>query len=59
MIGILLIYFIWKRFTELAEKYNNKKWVYGLVGVIAYYVGTFLLGLIVAILDLIFNWGIN
>jgi hypothetical protein len=59
MLGIFLIYFIWKRFAELAEKYGNKKWVYGLLGVITYYVGTFILGIIIAFLDLIFNWGIN
>jgi hypothetical protein len=59
MLGIFLIYFIWKRFAELAEKYDNKKWVYGLFGVITYYVGTFLLGIFIAVLDLIFNWDID
>lgn len=59
MLGIFLIYFIWKKFAELAEMYGNKKWVYGLVGVISYYAGTLLLGIFVAILDLVFRWGID
>jgi len=59
MLGIFLIYFIWKKFAELAEEYDNKKWVYGLTGVIAYYAGTFLSGIFIGILDLIFSWGID
>lgn len=59
MLGIFLIYFIWKKFAELADLYDNKKWVYGLLGVITYYAGTFLTGIVIGILDLIFGWGID
>lgn len=59
MLGIFLIYFIWKRFAELADLYDNKKWVYGLIGVITYYGGSFLTVVFIVLLDLVLDWGIN
>ena len=38
MIGIVLIYFVAKWMYELAKKFNKPNaWVYGLLGVVAYY----------------------
>ncbi len=49
MLGLLLIYFIGKAFYDLALKYEKNKWVFAVLGVVTYYVGTigggFLLGL--------------
>ena len=59
MIGIILIYFIWKRFADLAFKYNHKKWIYGLLGVIVYYAGCLLGGLILGLLSVIINFVID
>ena len=59
MIGIILIYFIWKRFADLAFKYNHKKWIYGLLGVIVYYAGSLLGGLILGLLSVIINFVID
>jgi hypothetical protein len=60
MIGFILIYFIWKRFADLAFKYNHKKWIYGLLGVLSYYAGTLIggviLGLVSVIFDVVINW---
>lgn len=53
MLGIILIYFIGKKFHELAEEFDKKKWLYAITGVIAYYIGTFLCGIILGLCDLL------
>jgi hypothetical protein len=59
MLGILLIYFIGKHFYKMAETYNKNKWLFAILGVVTYYVGTFIGGVVLAILDEIFVLGIN
>jgi hypothetical protein len=59
MLGILLIYFIGKHFYKMAETYNKSKWLFAVLGVIMYYVGTFIGGVVLALLDEIFVLGIN
>jgi hypothetical protein len=49
MLGIVLIYFIGKYFYELAADYNRSKWGFAILGVAAYYVGTFIFGIGLAI----------
>ncbi len=44
MLGLFLLYFIGKIFYQLAEAHNKNKWVFAILGVIAYYAGTFLGG---------------
>ncbi|WP_395077712.1 hypothetical protein [Flavobacterium sp.] len=57
---ILLFYYIWKRFADLAFKYNhNKKWIYGVLGIVVYYGGTLIGGLILGFLTVIFDFTIN
>ena len=51
MIGIFLIYFIWKVFSELAVQFNKSKWGYGLLGIVIYYAGTFVGGIIIGLID--------
>ncbi len=50
MLGILLIYFIGKRFYDLSEEYEQNKWLYAILSVIVYYAGTFLAGVVFAFL---------
>jgi len=49
MLGLLLIYFIGKYFYTLADDHGKNKWVFALLGIATYYVGTFVGGLIVGI----------
>jgi hypothetical protein len=51
MLGLLLVYFIWKHFSELSVEHNKSKWVYGLSGIAIYYLGTFLFGLAIGLTD--------
>jgi len=53
MLGILLIYFIWKHYSELAIEHNRNKWGFGLLGIATYYLGTFIAGVAIGIIDLI------
>lgn len=52
MLGFLLIYFIWKYYSELAFEHNKSKWGYALLGIATYYVGTFIGGLAIGLIDL-------
>lgn len=49
MLGLLLIYFIGKYFADLAEQHEQHKWLYAILGVLSYYAGTFLAGILIAI----------
>ncbi len=50
MIGLLLIYFIGRYFYHLAEDHQKSRWGFAILGVASYYVGTFVGGIIVAII---------
>lgn len=60
MLGILLIYFIGKRFYDLADEYYQKKWLFAILGVATYYaVGTACV-VFIAILDVyFFGWNFD
>ena len=51
MLGLLLIYFIGKKFYYLANDYNKLKWLYVILGIVMYYVGTFFCGVVVALVN--------
>jgi thiamine transporter ThiT len=53
MLGIILIYFIWKYYSELAVEHNKSKWGFALLGIASYYFGTFMGGLTFGIIDLL------
>ncbi|MFV0564341.1 MAG: hypothetical protein ACK5NB_00765 [Flavobacteriaceae bacterium] len=60
MLGLLLIYFIGKRFYDLATEFNQNKWLFAILSVIIYYVAGFILGIVLFVLDVyIFNWDID
>ncbi|NMH86682.1 hypothetical protein [Flavivirga algicola] len=50
MLGILLIYFIGKRFYDLSEEYKQNKWLYAILSIVVYYAGTFMAGIVLALL---------
>lgn len=49
MLGLLLIYFIGKYFYDLADNHDKNKWLFAILGVISYYFGTFIAGILIAI----------
>jgi len=59
MLGILLIYFIGKRFYDLSVDYKQNKWLYAILSIVVYYVSGLVFGVVLALLDILFNWGID
>jgi hypothetical protein len=49
MLGIFLIYFIGKYFYELAQDHNKNAWLFAILGVVVYYAGTFVAGILMAL----------
>ena len=49
MLGLALIYFIWKYYSELAVEHDKHKWGYALLGIACYYGGSFIAGFIIGI----------
>lgn len=50
MLGLLLIYFVGKKFYDLADTYNRSKWGFAILGILSYYGGIFFGGVVIAIL---------
>jgi hypothetical protein len=50
MLALILIFFVGKYFYDLAGRYDRNKWGYAILGVITYYAGTFLIGIIIGVL---------
>lgn len=55
MLGLVLLYFIGKKFYELADEYEKNKWGFAILGIIVYYLGAFVfvavLGVFVVIME--------
>lgn len=49
MIGLVLLYFAGKAFYELAGQHNRSKWGFAILGVISYYTGLVIGGVIIAL----------
>ncbi len=49
MLGILLIYIIGRIFYDLADIFQKNKWFYTALGILSYYLGTIVVGLMMAI----------
>jgi uncharacterized membrane protein YeiB len=58
MVGLLLMFFIARAFSELAFENNKSRWGYGILGVLIYYFGTFIGGFIIGIAGIIFGTNI-
>jgi hypothetical protein len=50
MIGLFLLYFIGKTFYNLAHEYDKQRWLYAILGVISYYAGTYIGGILLVII---------
>jgi hypothetical protein len=50
VITLALMFFIGKAFYDLADKYNKHRWGFAILGVVSYYGGTFLAGIILGVL---------
>ncbi|MGJ8593452.1 MAG: hypothetical protein ACSHXF_12950 [Aquaticitalea sp.] len=63
MLGLIFLHFIGKYFYKLAEEFNRNKWLFAILGIVIYYIGTFIGGIILGLLDefveLGFNWDNN
>lgn len=60
MLGLLLLYFIGKHFYQLAFEHNRKPWPPAILGVLTYFLGTFIYGFILAVLlELAFDTSID
>ena len=51
MLGILLLFFIGKYFYELAQDYEKQRWLFGILGIVSYYVGTIIAAFVLLIFD--------
>ena len=49
MLGLILIYFIGKKFYDLAQEFGKSAWGFAILGVVIYYVGTFIAGIVIAL----------
>lgn len=54
MLGLLLVYWLGKRFYQLAEDHDQSKWGYAILGVVSYYIGTIIFGIILGVVCEIF-----
>ncbi len=59
MFGILFIYFIGKYFYDLAVEFKHNKWLFTVLAVVVYYVGSAIGGLTIGIIALLFDIEIN
>jgi hypothetical protein len=50
MLAILLIYFVGKAFYDLAHEHGKNRWGFAILGVVSYYAGVLLTGIILALL---------
>lgn len=59
LFGFILIYWMGKYFYQLADKYNQNKWLFAILGIVVYYLSQFVVGLFIGVLNAIFNFGID
>ncbi|MFD2825546.1 hypothetical protein ACFSYG_03615 [Leeuwenhoekiella polynyae] len=49
MIGLILLYWIGKYYYQLAEAHGKSKWGFAMLGIVAYYVGAVVSGILLGI----------
>lgn len=59
ILGLIVIYFIGKKFYQLAEEYDKSQWGFAILGVVSYYVGQLIGGFLIGIISLVINWNID
>ncbi|MCT4580403.1 MAG: hypothetical protein N4A35_03220 [Flavobacteriales bacterium] len=55
MIGLLIIFYAGNLLYKLADKYDKNKWGYAILGVVTYYLGTFIFGVIMLLISTLSN----
>lgn len=50
MLGLVLIYFIGRAFYQLAEAYGKHQWGHAILGVVSYYGGTIIAGIVMFVI---------
>ncbi len=55
MLGLFLLYFIGKAFYQLAFEFEKNNWGFAILGIITFYAGTFIGGIILGIIGLLAN----
>jgi hypothetical protein len=50
MLGLLLLYFLGKKFYELAREHGRSRWGFAILGIATYYVGTIIAGVLFILL---------
>ena len=59
MLGLVLLYFIGKRYYNLAGMHEKNKWLFAIIGIGSYYAGTFISGVILGIVLLGFETSVD
>ncbi|MEZ4792996.1 MAG: hypothetical protein R2783_05920 [Gelidibacter sp.] len=59
MLEIVIVFLIGKYFYKLAEEFDQSKWLYAVIGVLTYFAGAFIAGVILFFVDLQFDMGVN
>ena len=49
MLGLFFIYFLGKKFYQLAETHEQNKWLFAIVGILSYYISGFIFGALLLI----------
>lgn len=57
MLGLIFIYFVGRAFYRLAEEHNKTKWLWAVIGIASYYAFGFIVGVVVALLNL--SWALE
>lgn len=58
MLSFLLLYFVWKKFADLAVSYGKSKHN-GWFGILVYVGGLLFVGIILGVLNEVLGWGID
>ena len=56
LLTFLLIYFVGKSYYDLASKHKKNKWGFAILGVVSYYAGLFIAGIVIA---LVYEFGMS
>lgn len=59
MLGFLFLYWIGKYFYQLAQKFNQNKWLYAILGIAVFYGSQIITAVLIAIISEIFDLGID
>ncbi|CAM1344356.1 hypothetical protein [Tenacibaculum amylolyticum] len=57
MLGLILLYFIGKKFYELADEFEKSKWGFAILGIASYYIGGLSILFVLGMLFEIFSPG--